>query len=109
MGSINADLLVSFIDDFSQNIIQKTIIILDNAPFHKSNVIEDKRLEWEEMGLFIWFLPTYSPHLNRIETLWRKVKYDWLKPNDYHNWDTFSKALDDIFTKIGSIYKIQFN
>lgn len=69
MGSINADLLIGFIDDFAQNIITKTVIVFDNAPFHKSNIIEDKRLEWEKKGLFIWFLPTYSPHLNKIETL----------------------------------------
>jgi transposase len=108
MGSINADLLISFIDDFAQNITKKTVIILDNAPFHKSNLIEDKRLEWEKKGLYIWFLPTYSPHLNRIETLWRKVKYEWLKPGDYDNWDTLTKALDNIFNNIGSIYKIKF-
>jgi transposase len=107
-GTINADLMIAFIDDFAQNITQKTVIILDNAPFHKSYQIEEKRLEWEEQGLHIWFLPTYSPHLNRIETLWRKAKYEWLKPSDYDNWDTLLKALDNIFTNIGVKYKIKF-
>ena len=31
---------------------------------------------WEERGLFVWFLPTYSPHLNIAEILWRKLKYE---------------------------------
>jgi transposase len=108
MGSINADLLAAFIDDFTQNITKKTIIVLDNAPFHKSDFIEEKRLEWEKKGLHIWFLPTYSPHLNRIETLWRKTKYEWLKPSDYLNWETLAQALDNIFKNIGGEYTIKF-
>ena len=31
-----------------------------------------------EKKLFVCFLPTYSPELNMIEILWRKVKYEWL-------------------------------
>jgi transposase len=108
MGTINADLMVAFMDDFAQNITQKTVIVLDNAPFHKSNQIQEKRLEWEKQNLYLWFLPAYSPHLNRIETLWRKAKYEWLKPGDYHSWETLSNALDNIFNNIGTIYKINF-
>jgi transposase len=25
-----------------------------------------------------YFLPPYSPELNRIEILWKKMKYEWL-------------------------------
>ena len=25
-----------------------------------------------------YFLPAYSPELNRIEILWKKMKYEWL-------------------------------
>ena len=39
---------------------------------------------------FIRVLPTaifapsqHSPHLNIVETLWRKLKYEWLAPQDY--------------------------
>ena len=32
-----------------------------------------KRREWKHKGLHLLFLPPYSPHLNRIETLWRQV------------------------------------
>ena len=29
---------------------------------------------WQKRGLFIFFLPPYSPHLNLAETWWRKIK-----------------------------------
>lgn len=107
-GSMDSHLLIAFIDDFATRITQKTVIILDNAPFHHAEILQAKRLEWEEQDLLIWFLPTYSPHLNKIETLWRKIKYEWLKPDDYLNWDVFNNALDTIFNNIGTQRTIQF-
>jgi transposase len=53
-------------------------------------------------------LPTYSPHLNPIETLWRKIKYNWLKPSDYSSWEDIKMALDNILTSVGQKFKIEF-
>jgi len=41
-------------------------------------------------------LLTYSPHLNLIETLWRKIKLEWLKPEDFENKHTLHKAINNI-------------
>ena len=37
--------------------------------------------------LFLFFLPTYSPKLNLIEILWRKIKYEWLEFKAYLSFD----------------------
>ena len=108
VGSMNAEVLISFLDEFVQLIKEKTVIVLDNAPFHHANVFKNKIKEWQEQDLYIWFLPPYSPHLNLIETLWRKIKYEWLKPADYANWNALNKALDNIFKNIGQELKINF-
>jgi transposase len=108
IGSMNSDLVIGFIDDFVNKIKQKTIIVLDNATIHKSKAFQKKKTEWEEQDLYIWYLPTYSPHLNRIEILWRKIKYEWIKPNDYLNWKTLNMAIDDILANIGKKYIIDF-
>ena len=31
-----------------------------------------------QRGLKLYFLPPYSPELNRIEKLWHKMKYTWM-------------------------------
>jgi transposase len=108
MGTMNAEMLVAFIDDFVKGITQKTVLVFDNASTHHADVFKNKIEEWKEKDLFIWFLPTYSPHLNKIETLWRKIKYEWLKPQDYLSWDTLNSALDNIFNNIGTQYTINF-
>lgn len=60
-----------------------TVLVLDNARIHRSRSVQEKLSEWEEKSLYIFNLPAYSPHLNIIEILWRKMKYEWLKPEDY--------------------------
>jgi transposase len=109
--TINTDLTIAFIDDFCNQInqIKQTfVIVLDNASIHHSEPFKEKIIEWEEQGLYIFYLPPYSPHLNLIETLWRKIKYEWLKAHDYLNWETFVKALEFIFTNIGKEFTINF-
>jgi transposase len=56
---------------------------LDNAATHHSRLFRAKSVNWQEKGLFVFYLPKYSPHLNLAETLWRKAKYEWLKAADY--------------------------
>ena len=62
---------------------QPRVLVLDNARIHRSRKMQEKLPEWEEKDFYIFNLPTYSPHLNIIEILWRRMKYEWLKPEDY--------------------------
>ena len=48
-----------------------SIIVLDNATFHKRN---DALKEIEQQGHIAEFLPPYSPDLNPIEKKWAQVK-----------------------------------
>jgi transposase len=109
VGKMDSDFVISCLDDFcKKKLIKRTVICLDNASIHRSKKFKAKIKEWQEQDLWIWFLPTYSPHLNLIETLWRKVKYEWLKPKDYLNLEALNGALDKIFGSIGGEYKIKF-
>ena len=56
LGTMNAELLAAFIDDFSTKITQKTVIVIDNASFHHADSIHNKIQEWQEKDLYIWFL-----------------------------------------------------
>jgi transposase len=51
-----------------------SVIVLDNATFHKSR----KTIELvKARGCKVLFLPPYSPHLNPIEKLWANIKRSW--------------------------------
>lgn len=107
-GSINAEFIIQAIDKFIETTTKSTVLVLDNARIHHSKLFQDRLSEWENKGLYIFYLPAYSPHLNRIETLWRHTKYRWIKPQNYQNLDKLKKALDSIWNAFGSEYQINF-
>ncbi|WP_431733784.1 transposase [Chondrinema litorale] len=37
---------------------------------HKAKIIKEKLVEWRQKGLYLQFIPAYSPELNKIEILW---------------------------------------
>ena len=53
------------------------IALLDNAAIHKGDLMNKKRRQWTKQGLHLYYLPPYSPELNRIEILWKHAKYFW--------------------------------
>jgi len=67
-----------------------------------------RRGAWQEQNLYIFYLPTYSPHLNKIETLWRKIKYEWLRPETYRAFKTLKTAIWYILDCVGQQYTVQF-
>ena len=85
-----------------------TVLVLDNARIHRSQKMQKKVAEWEEKGFYIFNLPPYSPHLNIIEILWRKMKYEWLKPEDYASFEKLTEAIKEILSQLGAEYKINF-
>jgi len=108
--NINADFIVSAIEQFAQNLPpgKPSVLVLDNAATHHSRLFRAKSINWQEKGLFVFYLPKYSPHLNLAETFWRKTKYEWLKPADYFSFEKFKEKIAEIFTNIGTKYRINF-
>lgn len=107
--NINSDFLIQAIDDFCKVLEKPTVLVLDNAPTHRSEKFLAAIDRWLARDLYVFFLPRYSPHLNLAETFWRKAKYEWLKPSDYGSFAKFKRKVKEIFNNIGLEYKIQFH
>ncbi|AFM05303.1 hypothetical protein Fleli_2956 [Bernardetia litoralis DSM 6794] len=58
--------------------------------------------QWEEeLGtVLIFYLPSYSLHLNLIETLWRKIKIECLRPQDFMSKEDLHQAVKKYSEKI---------
>jgi putative transposase len=50
---------------------KSVIIVIDNFASHRSKLVRDKA---KELGLFLVYLPLYSPDLNPIEFIWKSIK-----------------------------------
>ena len=84
------------------------IVILDNASTHTSYAFLDHLDEWGSRGVILHYLPPYSPELNLIEILWRKIKYDWLPLNCYISYENLKEAVTIILDEVGGKYLINF-
>jgi transposase len=72
------DDVIGFFDELvAQAHAVPRIVVLDNASFHKGKPMEKRRRKWMAQGLLLYYLPSYSPELNRIEILWKQAKYFW--------------------------------
>ena len=107
--TIKTEFIIDCLEELLANKAEKPrVLVLDNARIHRSKKMKAKLDEWEEKGFYIFNLPPYSPHLNIIEILWRKIKYEWLKPEDYLSFESLTKAIKEILSNLGTEYKINF-
>ena len=106
-GKTTGAWISEWLDTFSLGLSRLTVVVLDNASAHKK-AVKERGLVWQERGLFVWFLPPYSPHLNLAETLWKKLKYEWLNASDYADKDTLHHAVWQALAAVGKSLKINF-
>ncbi len=111
MGSTDATFLITVFDDFVANLPKKstTIVILDNASTHTSKLFQTKIEEWKQKGLILYFLPPYAPELNRIEILWRFMKYHWIKISDYASTQTLKNYIHRVLAFYGKNKEFEIN
>jgi transposase len=106
---ITGQLIVEQMERLSFSIKRMTVVVLDNARVHTSRQVQERRPFWERRGLYIFYLPPYSPHLNLAERLWRKLKYEWLQPADYATTDCLFYRVRQALAAVGTTLKIQFS
>jgi len=106
--TFNTDKVISFMDSFVAQTNKKTVVILDNSPIHKSKKFMGKIQEWKEKDVLIFFLPPYSPELNLIEILWRRIKYNWIPFDAYVCFQNLKERLFYVLNNFGKKYDIIF-
>lgn len=89
--NINADIFTAWVkQDLLPKLPPKSVIVMDNAAFHKR---QDTQKAIKVAGYRLLFLPPYSPDLNPIEQKWAHAKvirrkqrcsiYDLFKLNQF--------------------------
>jgi transposase len=108
-ANIDSAFVVAQLEELSFVIERVTVVVLDNARVHTSQQVQERRAFWEQRGLYLFYLPPYSPHLNIAEVLWRKLKYEWLQPADYESAQTLFYQTRQALAAVGSSLKISFS
>ena len=107
--TLTSQFLFEQIERFSVDLKRLTVVVLDNAAVHRARIIKERIDVWQQRGLFLFYLPRYSPHLNIVEVLWRKLKYEWLTAKDYETRETLCYAVRLALKAVGESLRINFS
>jgi transposase len=107
-GSVDTEVIIACMDQFSQQLTKRAYVFVDNAPMHRSHDFIHQIPKWVKRGLIIKYLPSYSPALNLIEILWRFMKYTWLPFSAYTSFASLRRTVAQILKQFGTEYRIDF-
>jgi transposase len=68
-------------------------LVWDNARYQKCALVFELA---DELGIRLVYLPSYSPHLNLIERLWRFVRNQCLYSKYYADFNSFKTAISTL-------------
>ena len=108
-GSVTSAVVITCIDKFVETLTLETVLVIDNAPMHTSKAFLENIEKWAQKGLTILNIPAYSPELNKIEIVWRKIKYEWLDFSAYESFQSLKESLNYVLANIGKEYQVNFS
>jgi len=73
--TLTSDDLLAYLRDRLPAADVPRVVVLDNAGIHRSNVVNAARAGLAKLGIYLYYLPAYSPELNRIEPVFKQVKH----------------------------------
>ena len=103
-GSCTQTQVIAYLDTLAQHSEpgRLTVIVLDNATFHRGQAVREKQAAWEMKGLYLRYLPPYAPFLNLIEGVWKQIKGFLMPRRSYNTLAELEAALRVALDVIGA-------
>ena len=96
-GSLRAHHLIAFLAELPSAPVP-TVVVLDNGSIHRSKETRAAIPALWARGVFLHFLPPYSPDLNAIEAAFRAIKHLHLPERRYATLPALLDAVGAAFT-----------
>src|SRR5512135_1318099 len=77
------------------------VVVLDNASLHVSKAVKAQRKELARLGIHLYFLPAYSPELNRIEPVFKQVKHHEIPKRSHTSKAELRRSVESGFESYG--------
>lgn len=74
-------------------------VVLDNYSVHKGEVVRSAVEALEAADIHLFYLPSYSPELSKIEPIWRAVKYREMTTRSYTELGCLKKGVEDALAR----------
>jgi hypothetical protein len=96
-GSLRAEHLLRFLHELPP-VTTPTVVVLDNGSIHRSTDLRVAVPDLWARGVYLCYLPPYSPELNDIEPVFRVIKHDELPERRYATVPALLDAVHIAFT-----------
>ena len=96
-GSLRAEHLVRFLHQVPPAPVP-TVVVLDNGSIHRSKETRAALPALRRRGIYLYFLPPYSPELNEIEPAFGVIKHRQLPERRYASVAALLDAVHAAFT-----------
>jgi transposase len=103
--TVNAETVCQLLSKLAVHVSEGAItVVLDNARYQKCAVVQNYAAA---LGMELLYLPSFSPHLNLIERLWRFVRKECLYSHYYATFPEFRLALETCLTSAHREHRIE--
>jgi len=75
------------------------VIWLGNYSVHKSERLRREEAAFEQAGIHLCYLPSYSPELSKIEAVWQDVKHHEMTRRSYEELRALKRAVEEALAK----------
>ncbi len=100
---INAEIVCQLLIQLAElNLKIPLTLVLDNARYQKCALARNCA---KMLGIELFYLPAYSPHLNLIERFWKFVKKQCLYSKYYETLSEFKQAIEQCLKEANSTHK----
>src|SRR5215210_2519386 len=90
--TVTAETVCQLLSKLAAHVTEGAItVVLDNARYQKCALVQNYAAA---LGIELLYLPSYSPHLNLIERLWRFVRKRCLYSTYYASFADFKGAIE---------------
>ena len=91
--TLTSDDRIGYLKDLPAATVPR-VVVLDNAGIHTSKVMKAARPGLAQLGIYLYYLPAYSPELNRIEPVFKQVKHHEMPTRSFTTKADLRKAVE---------------
>ena len=103
--TVTAETMCQLLSKLAAQVTEGAItVVLDHARYQKCAVVQGYAAA---LGIELLYLPSFSPHLNLIERLWRFVRKECLYSQYYATFPEFRTALETCLTTAQREHRIE--
>jgi transposase len=95
--TLNSDDLLAYLEGLPGAAVPR-VVVLDNGSLHVSKAVKARRHALAGRGIYLYYLPPYGPELNRIEPVFRQVKYQEIPVRSYTSKSAWREAVEHGFS-----------